>query len=47
VILDLTGRQVAEISPSEAAALIELPPGVYHVMEMEQPSSTARAVVLP
>ena len=47
VILDLTGRQVAEISPSEAAALIELPPGVYHVMEMEQPSSTVRAVVLP
>jgi hypothetical protein len=47
MILDLTGRQVAEIPPADAAAFIELPPGIYHVVALPQSSSSVRAVVLP
>ncbi len=47
VILDLTGRQVTEIPSADATAFIELPPGIYHVMALQQPFSSVRAVVLP
>ncbi|MBD3370044.1 hypothetical protein GF402_06755 [Candidatus Fermentibacteria bacterium] len=48
VVLDVTGRRVAEIEPADnERVFLELPPGVYLIVDDRKGSLLARAVVLP